>query len=218
MHDVCTGHPLCCALYSIPFLTAFVCIVQTLLSPCAPPLAPAPPTHTVRIPACRASSIGPELIHCAPQVRPPPCLPACPPACFVCLPVCVLLLRTPAWSACMSGLPGLRAVHPALIQSSCAVHARCSHLPACLPVRPPVSYVCLCVCALAHARLVCLPPSPACVQSSFAVHARCAHLPPCLPACPPVSYVCMCVCCRCARLPALPASLTRLACVPCIQH
>ena len=172
---------------------------------CARP--PALPASLARLPACRASSIGPELIHCAPQVRPPPC----PPACFVCLHACVLPLRTPAWSACLPHPPGLRAVRPELM--CCARPGAPTSLPACLPVRLLRLSACVCVLLL-HARLLCLPPSPAwpaCRASSIGPELmRCARQvrpSPCPPACPPACFVCLHVCVP-LRTPAWSACLS----------
>ncbi len=146
-------------------------------------------------------------------------------ACFVRLHVCAAVARPPGLPASLTP-PGLRAVHPALVQSSSTVHARCSHHPACLPVRPPASYVCMCVCcrcARPPGLPACLTPPglravhPALVQSSCAVHARCSPPLARLPARPPASVVCRCVLLLHARLVCLPPS-PRLACVPCIQH
>ncbi len=227
MHAVYTGPPLCCASRSISsFIACFVCC--TCVCCCC---TPAWSACMSRPPGLRA--VHPALAQSSPTVHPrcahhPAHLPARPPASYVaCVCVCVQLLRTLAWSACLPHPPGLRAVHPALGQSSSTVHARCAHHPARLPARPPASYVaCVCVMLLrtpAWSACMSRPPGlravhPALVQSSCAVHPRCSHHPAHAACRPPASFVCMCVCCCCARPPGLPAVLTRLACVPCIQH
>jgi hypothetical protein len=153
-HELCTpGAPTSLPAHVLRMLHVCVCAVAHARLVCLPPSPPWP--------ACRASSIGPELMRCArpgaPVTLPARLLRTCS--------LCVLLLRTPACSACLPHPPGLRAVHLALVQSSRAVHAQ---------VRPP--------------------------------------------SCPPACFVCCtCVCC-CTRPPVLPACLTHLACVPCIQH